>query len=224
MSKIIVKNLSHTYQDGIKRKKVLNDVSCEFETGKFYAILGESGSGKTTLLSLLSGLDTIEVGDILYNDKSIKDIGYNNYRLNNVNIIFQSYNLIPYMTACENVEVPMDIMKLKIKDKREESLRLLNSLGIDNNTASRCVLKLSGGEQQRVAIARSLVGNIDFIMADEPTGNLDEKTEEKIIDLFKELVKNGKCVIVVTHSNKVAKNADIIYRIKGGGVRKEKGK
>lgn len=222
MSKIIVKDLSHTYQDGIKRKKVLSNASCEFETGKFYAILGESGSGKTTLLSLLSGLDTIEEGDILYNDKSIKDIGYNNYRLNNVNIIFQSYNLIPYMTVCENVEVAMDIMNLKIKDKRKESLKLLNSLGIDNNTASRCVLKLSGGEQQRVAIARSLVGNIDFIMADEPTGNLDEKAEEKIIDLFKDLVNSGKCVIVVTHSNKVAKNADVVYRIKGGGVREEK--
>lgn len=224
MSKIIVKNISHTYQDGIKRKKVLNNVSCEFETGKFYAILGESGSGKTTLLSLLAGLDTIEEGDIFYDDKSIKDIGYNNYRLNNVNIIFQSYNLIPYMTACENVEVAMDIMKLKIKDKREESLRLLNSLGIDNNTASRCILRLSGGEQQRVAIARSLVGNIDFIMADEPTGNLDENTEERIIDLFKELVQNGKCVIVVTHSNKVAKSADVIYRIKGGDIKEEKSK
>lgn len=224
MSKIIVKNLSHTYQDGIKKKRVLNNISCEFESGKFYAILGESGSGKTTLLSLLSGLDTIEEGDILYDDKSIKDIGYNNYRLNNVNIIFQSYNLIPYMTACENIEVAMDIMKLKIKNKREESLRLLNNLGIDNNTASRTVLKLSGGEQQRVAIARSLVGNIDFIMADEPTGNLDEKTEEKIIDVFKNLVSQGKCVIVVTHSNKVAKNADVIYRIKGGGIKREKSK
>ncbi len=224
MSKIIVRNLSHTYQDGIKKKRVLNNISCEFESGKFYAILGESGSGKTTLLSLLSGLDTIEEGDILYDDKSIKDIGYNNYRLNNVNIIFQSYNLIPYMTACENIEVAMDIMKLKIKNKREESLRLLNNLGIDNNTASRTVLKLSGGEQQRVAIARSLVGNIDFIMADEPTGNLDEKTEEKIIDVFKNLVSQGKCVIVVTHSNKVAKNADVIYRIKGGGIKREKSK
>lgn len=222
MSKIITKNLSHTYVDGIKRKQVLNDINIEFETGKFYAILGESGSGKTTLLSLLSGLDTIEEGDILYNDKSIKDIGYNNYRLNNVNIIFQSYNLIPYMTAVENVEISMDIMKLKIKDKREEALKILNSLGISNLEANRTVLKLSGGEQQRVAIARSLVGDIEFLMADEPTGNLDEKTEEKIIEIFKELVGQGKCVIVVTHSNKLASNADIIYRIKGGGVSVQK--
>lgn len=218
MSKIKVRNLSHTYQDGVKRKKVLNNISCEFETGKFYAILGESGSGKTTFLSLISGLDTIEEGDILYDDVSIRKIGYNKYRLNNVNIIFQSYNLIPYMTAQENVMVAMDIMKLKIKNKKEEALRLLKSLGIDENTATRTVLKLSGGEQQRVAIARSLVGDIDFIMADEPTGNLDEETEEKIIKIFRDLVKKGKCVIVVTHSKKVAENADKIYRIKGGDI------
>ena len=125
MSKIKVMNLSHTYQDGIKRKKVLNNISCEFETGKFYAILGESGSGKTTFLSLISGLDTLEEGNIFYNEESIKKIGYSKYRLNNVNIIFQSYNLIPYMTALENVIVPMDIMHLKIKDKKKEALKLL---------------------------------------------------------------------------------------------------
>ena len=221
MSKIKVMNLSHTYQDGIKRKKVLNNISCEFETGKFYAILGESGSGKTTFLSLISGLDTLEEGNIFYNEESIKKIGYSKYRLNNVNIIFQSYNLIPYMTALENVIVPMDIMHLKIKDKKKEALKLLNMLGIDNNTADRTVLKLSGGEQQRVAIARSLVGDIEFLMADEPTGNLDEETEERIIKIFKDLVDKGKCVIVVTHSKKVAQNADVIYRIKGGDIYRE---
>ena len=221
MDKIKVENISHYYQDGIKRKKVLNDISCEFESGKFYAILGESGSGKTTLLSLLSGLDTVIEGNIYFNDKTIKEIGYNNYRLNNVNIIFQSYNLIPYMTAVENVITSMDIMKLKIDDKRKEALRLLNELKIDNLSADRSVLKLSGGEQQRVAIARSLVGDVPFIMADEPTGNLDEETEEKIIGIFKKLVKNGKGVIVVTHSKKVAESADIIYYIKNGNIIKK---
>lgn len=221
MDKIKVENISHYYQDGIKRKKVLNDISCEFESGKFYVILGESGSGKTTLLSLLSGLDTVIEGNIYFNDKTIKEIGYNNYRLNNVNIIFQSYNLIPYMTAVENVITSMDIMKLKIDDKRKEALRLLNELKIDNLSADRSVLKLSGGEQQRVAIARSLVGDVPFIMADEPTGNLDEETEEKIIEIFKKLVKNGKGVIVVTHSKKVAESADIIYYIKNGNIIKK---
>ena len=221
MNKITVKNLSHDYQDGIKLKKVLKDVSCTFESGKFYAILGESGSGKTTLLSLISGLDTINEGDILFNDKSIKDIGYNTYRNKYVNIIFQSYNLIPYMTAVENVEVAMDIagIKLKKEEKKNRILEILDSLGIDKDTANRTVLKLSGGEQQRVAIARCLSTDIPFVMADEPTGNLDEVTEKKIIEIFKTLAKQGKGVVVVTHSKEVAKNADVIYSIKGGDVK-----
>lgn len=193
---------------------------CSFESGKFYSILGQSGSGKTTLLSLLSGLDTIEEGDILYNGESIKKIGYNKYRNSYVNIIFQSYNLIPYMTAYENVEVALDIagIKLSKEDKKEKILSTLNELGIDNSAAFRTVLKLSGGEQQRVAIARCLVTDIPFIMADEPTGNLDEDTEKKIIDIFKKLAKQGKGVIVVTHSKELAESSDKIYHIKGGGV------
>lgn len=219
MDKIKVTNVSHYYQDGVKKKRVLKDINVEFETGKFYAILGESGSGKTTMLSLISGLDTYQEGEITFNDKTVKEIGLNNYRLKYVNIIFQSYNLIPYMTAIENVIVMMDIMKLKYKNKKERALKILNSLGIDNDTASRTVLKLSGGEQQRVAIARSLVGDVPFIMADEPTGNLDEETEEKIISIFKDLVKKGKGVIVVTHSKKVAQNADVVLNIKGGDIK-----
>lgn len=220
MNKIEVVNLSHFYQDGMQMKKVLDNVSCSFESGKFYSILGQSGSGKTTLLSLLSGLDTIEEGDILYNGESIKKIGYNKYRNSYVNIIFQSYNLIPYMTAYENVEVALDIagIKLNKEDKKEKILSTLNELGIDNSAAFRTVLKLSGGEQQRVAIARCLVIDIPFIMADEPTGNLDEDTEKKIIDIFKKLAKQGKGVIVVTHSKELADSSDKIYHIKGGGV------
>ena len=220
MNKIEVVNLSHFYQDGMQMKKVLDNVSCSFESGKFYSILGQSGSGKTTLLSLLSGLDTIEEGDILYNGESIKKIGYNKYRNSYVNIIFQSYNLIPYMTAYENVEVALDIagIKLNKEDKKEKILSTLNELGIDNSAAFRTVLKLSGGEQQRVAIARCLVIDIPFIMADEPTGNLDEDTEKKIIDIFKKLAKQGKGVIVVTHSKELAESSDKIYHIKGGGV------
>lgn len=220
MNKIKVVNLFHFYQDGMQMKKVLDNVSCSFESGKFYSILGQSGSGKTTLLSLLSGLDTIEEGDILYNGESIKKIGYNKYRNSYVNIIFQSYNLIPYMTAFENVEVALDIagIKLSKEDKKEKILSTLNELGIDNSAAFRTVLKLSGGEQQRVAIARCLVTDIPFIMADEPTGNLDEDTEKKIIDIFKKLAKKGKGVIVVTHSKELAESSDKIYHIKGGGV------
>lgn len=220
MNKIEAKNITHFYQDGIKLKKVLDNVSCTFESGKFYSILGQSGSGKTTFLSLLSGLDTIEDGDILYNGESIKKIGYNKYRNSYVNIIFQSYNLIPYMTAYENVEIALDIagIKLNKNEKKEKILSTLNQLGIDNDTSFRTVLKLSGGEQQRVAIARCLITDIPFIMADEPTGNLDEDNEKKIIDIFKKLAREGKCVIVVTHSKEIAKSSDVVYNIKGGGV------
>lgn len=169
---------------------------------------------------LLEESQNIEEGDILYNGESIKKIGYNKYRNSYVNIIFQSYNLIPYMTAYENVEVALDIagIKLSKEDKKEKILSTLNELGIDNSAAFRTVLKLSGGEQQRVVIARCLVTDIPFIMADEPTGNLDEDTEKKIIDIFKKLAKQGKGVIVVTHSKELADSSDKIYHIKGGGV------
>lgn len=216
MSILSVIDIKHTYQDGSKKNKVLNGINAKFEKETFYAILGESGSGKTTLLSLIAGLDSIQEGDIHFEGTSIKDIGYDNYRLKKVNIIFQSYNLIPYMTAVENVMVAVDIAKMKIKDKKDYCYKLLGNLGIDKETAQRTVLKLSGGEQQRVAVARALSQDVPIILADEPTGNLDEDTEEKIIDIFKELKKQGKCVIVVTHSKKIASQADVVYCIKKG--------
>lgn len=218
MNKLEVKNLSHSYQDGMNKKKVLNDINVNFESGNFYAILGESGSGKTTFLSILSGLLKIENGDLIYNDKSIKKIGHNNYRLKMVNIIFQNYNLISYMTAVENVETLMDIRKVKVKNKKEEAYKLLRKVGINKETADRNVNLLSGGESQRVAIARSLASDIPILVADEPTGNLDNENEENIIKLFKKLAKDGKIVIVVTHSSKVANNADFVYKIKEGGI------
>ena len=220
MKVIEIEKLSHTYQDGLKKKKVLKEVSIDFEKGKFYAILGESGSGKTTLLSLIAGLDRVQKGSIKFKGKEIKDIGLTNYRLKHVNIVFQSYNLIQYMTAVENIVTALDITKIKIENKtrKEYAYELLESVGIDRETASRTVLKLSGGEQQRVAIARSMAGDVSIILADEPSGNLDEDTENKIIGIFKKLKKEGKTIIVVTHSKNVAKNADVIYKIKGGKI------
>lgn len=212
MNKLEVKNLSHSYVDGMKKKKVLKDINVTFESGKFYAILGESGSGKTTLLSIMAGLLNREEGEILFNGEDIKKKGLNNYRLTKVGIIFQNYNLIPYMTAKENVETLMDIRKNKDKNKIYDYLK---QVGIDKETADRNVLKLSGGEGQRVAIARCLSCNIPIILADEPTGNLDEENEENIIKVFNEL-KKDKIVIVVTHSSRIAKKADIVYELKKG--------
>lgn len=218
MSIIEIKDLYHKYQDGQKLRSVLKDVNISFEEGKLYAILGESGSGKTTLLSLISGLDSVQEGEISYEGKKISDIGYTNYRKNYVNVIFQSYNLIKYMTAVENVITAMDIKNVKIPNKKEKALEILSSLGIDAETAEREVLKISGGEQQRTAIARALVHDSKVILADEPSGNLDDDTEKEIITIFQELAKSGKCVIIVTHSRNVAKNADVIFKIKDGKV------
>ncbi|MFK5883872.1 MAG: ABC transporter ATP-binding protein [Candidatus Izemoplasma sp.] len=213
---ITINNLYHKYEDGQKLRTVLKDIEATFETGKMYAILGESGSGKTTLLSLLSGLDSVQDGSISYLGKTIKEIGYTNYRKNYVNVIFQAYNLIKYMTALENVIVAMDIKKVNYKNKKEKAYEILARLGIDKDTADREVLKISGGEQQRTAIARALVHDSKVILADEPSGNLDDKTEEGIMKIFKELADDGKCVIIVTHSQNVAKEADVIYQIKKG--------
>jgi putative ABC transport system ATP-binding protein len=218
MNVIEVKELYHKYEDGQKMRTVLKDINIDFEEGKFYAILGASGSGKTTLLSLLSGLDTVQDGGILFEGKDIKDIGYTKYRKENVNVIFQSYNLINYMTALQNVMVAMDIKKVGYKNKKEKAYEILASLGIDKDTADRDVLKISGGEQQRTAIARALVHDSKVILADEPSGNLDDDTENEIVKIFKDLANKGKCVIIVTHSANVAKHADKIYEIKKGKI------
>ena len=216
MNKLIVKDIKYTYQDGQKASTVLKGVNAEFESGKLYVIIGESGSGKTTLISLISALDNLQEGDILYNDKSIKQIGNSKFRLKYVNIVFQSYNLLTYMTARENVEVAVDYAGLKYD--KDYIYNVLERVGIDKDKADRPVLKLSGGEQQRVAIARSIATDEPVIVADEPTGNLDDETEEKIIKIFKELAKSGKIVILVSHSKNVSKHADIVYKIKKGMI------
>lgn len=220
MELLEVKGVKHFYTDGIGKNYVLKGINAKFKPGKFYAILGESGSGKTTLLSLISALDSVQEGEILLDNKSIKDIGNNNFRLKYVNTIFQSYNLINYMTARENVEVAMDIMlkKMKAKEKKEQAYEILESVGIGRETADRRMLSLSGGEQQRAAVARSLVGDIPIITADEPTGSLDEDNERNIIKLFKDLAKQGKCIIVVIHSKNIADEADEKYVIKNGVI------
>lgn len=212
------KDLNYYYQDGEQRRYILKDTSISFEKGKFYTILGQSGSGKTTLLSLLSALDSPHSGEVLFNGDDIKKIGYEKYRRNNVGIIFQSYNLVPTFTAVENVLVPMSITENEIPDDTKTvAYNLLDYIGIVKNKADRLVNRLSGGEQQRVAIARALATNVELILADEPTGNLDEEMEQEIIEIFKKLAhEHGKCVIVVTHSNEIALQSDQAFRLRKG--------
>lgn len=212
------KNVDYYYQDGDQRRFILKDASVQFEKGKLYAILGQSGSGKTTFLSLISALDSPKAGEILLNGKNIKEIGYETFRRNKISIIFQSYNLVPYLTAVENVLVPMSVTENELpKNHQEVAYNLLDYIGITQEKANRLVNQLSGGEQQRVAIARALATNVDIILADEPTGNLDEEMEQEIVDIFKELAhKHDKCVIMVTHSNEIAQQADEIFYLRKG--------
>jgi len=218
MSLVVVKDINYFYQDGDSRRFILKDVTCGFDRGKFNVILGESGSGKTTFLSLLCALDKPHSGQVLYDGQDIGSIGFEEYRRNKVSIIFQAYNLIPYMTAAENIKVAMSITDNQLPpDINEVAHNLLDYIGLDNAKADRAINKLSGGEQQRVAIARALATNVDVILADEPTGNLDEDMENEIVIILQKLVhEHNKCVIVVTHSSQIAKHADIVYKLRKG--------
>ena len=195
------------------KKKVLENISFDFQKGKMYAVMGQSGAGKTTLLSLLSGLAKPMSGTILYDGKDINSINKYDYRSQYVGVIFQSFNLITKFTSAENVMLSMDISGRKIKDKKKKAYELLDKMGLDEDEANRRVLKLSGGQQQRVAIARALSYDPEIILADEPTGNLDGQTENEIMEIFRGLADEGKCVIIVTHSPAVAKKCDEIYEL-----------
>ena len=202
------RNLSYAYKSQ-KSKQILGHVSLIFEERKFYTIVGESGAGKTTFLSLLAGLDSPTEGDILYNGENIQKRGLNYHRKHHVSLVFQNYNLIDYLTAKENV----------ILGGRKNPEELLEKVNIPKEDWNRSVLQLSGGQQQRVAIARALASEAKVLLADEPTGNLDEGTAEGIIDLLKRTAHEiGKCVIVVTHSRRLAKESDRIIQLENGTI------
>lgn len=210
-------NVGYRYLDAKANEYVLKDINYEFEIGKTYAIKGKSGSGKTTLLSLLSGLEKCSIGNIYYEGKNLNNINLDKYRNSYIGIIFQSYNLLPHLTASENIILSMDINHYKIKDKKAEALKLMEKVGLKSEYASRRILRLSGGEQQRIAIARSLSYNPKIILADEPTGNLDHETESEILKIFADLAqKENKCIIIVTHSESVCKNVDVVLELQKG--------
>ena len=197
------KNVSYFYKSQ-KDKLILKNVNYGFEPGKMYALLGPSGSGKTTLLSLLAGLDTPTKGEILYDGKPITVRDLTEHRKHHISLVFQSYNLIDYLTVVENVKLGGQKTPEPILDK----------MGIGKEFWKRNVLQLSGGQQQRVAIARALASDANVLLADEPTGNLDEATAWDVIDLLKRIAhEEGKCVIVVTHSKELADSVDVAIRM-----------
>ena len=203
MSVLSMNKVSYQYKEA--RQNVLSQIDQEFETGKFYAIIGKSGSGKSTLLSLLAALDNPTSGKILFEGEDIQEKGDSYHRKHHISLVFQNYNLIDYLTPIENIRLVNPTATKEI----------LLQLGLEENHVNRNVLKLSGGQQQRVAIARALVSEAPIILADEPTGNLDEHTAGEIIDVLKALAKERqKCVIVVTHSKEVANAADTILELR----------
>jgi putative ABC transport system ATP-binding protein len=182
-----------------------------------YAIMGKSGAGKSTLLSLISGLDIASEGNVSYNGIDMDKLNRDEYRAKSIGVIFQGYNLLTGATAVENIVLSMNISGVKGRDKKNAAYTLLEKVGIDRETAERTVLKLSGGEQQRIGIARALAHDPDVIIADEPSGNLDGETEKNIMNIFQNLAHNeNKCVILVTHSKNVAACADETWALNGG--------
>ena len=210
MDVLEIKNVSYSYENS--REKILSQVNQSFERGKFYAIIGKSGAGKSTLLSLLAGLDTPSNGQILFESEDIEEKGYSHHRKNNISLVFQNYNLIDYLSPLENIRL--------VNSQAPETI--LFELGLDKSQIKRNVMKLSGGQQQRVAIARALVSEAPIILADEPTGNLDEKNERLVMDIFRQLNKEGHTIITVTHSGLVGAAAKRIIIINHGHIEKTK--
>ena len=216
MSAILkLNNVSYQFEDG--KKNVLQKISAEFQKGKLYAIMGKSGAGKSTLLSLISGLDLCTDGKIEFDGRDMRELDRDQYRARSIGVIFQGYNLLTNATALDNVVLSMNISGVKSAHKKHDALALLSKVGINEEKARRSVLKLSGGEQQRVGIARALAHHPEVVIADEPTGNLDGETERNIMSIFRTLAhEENKCVIVVTHSKSVSQYADEIWGLNRG--------
>jgi putative ABC transport system ATP-binding protein len=201
---------------------VIDNISGEFTDGSVYAIMGPSGSGKSTLLSLLAGLDLPVSGKVAFKGKSTAELNLDRYRREDVSMIFQAFHLFPLMTAVQNVCYPMELRGTKPKEARPAAVRLLESVGITGNTQKRFPSQLSGGEQQRIAIARALASGAKVLLADEPTGNLDTANTQSVLDMLCKLAHNkGFCVIIVTHDAEVAAASDITFRMRDGRLERE---
>ena len=184
--------------------QILSDVCTDFEIGKFYAIVGASGAGKSTLLNLLAGLDKPTSGAVRFDGTAIAETGYAHHRKKQISLVFQNYNLIDYLTPLENLRLV----------NGKAGINTLTQLGLSEKEARRSVMALSGGQQQRVAIGRALVSGAPIILADEPTGNLDEDTAREVIEILQRAAhEQDKCVIVVTHSRQLARSADVTLRL-----------
>lgn len=215
MPELKLENVSYQYKHG--DRKVVNDVTCLFEGGKLNSVVGVSGSGKTTLLSLLAGLDQPNQGEIYIDDEPLSGLDLDRYRRERVSMIFQAFHLFPLLTALENVCFPMQLNGVPGKEITETGKNLLASVGITEDKYKRYPANLSGGEQQRVAIARTLATGAQVLLADEPTGNLDKANGDKLIEILGGLAhERGYCVIIVTHDPGIAERSDKVWRMSDG--------
>lgn len=216
-----VNKVSYDYNTKAGVVHALKDVSASFDEGAVYAIVGRSGSGKSTLMSLCAGLDVPKSGDILYRGRSLRELDCNQYRREDACMIFQSFYLLPQLTAAENVELSLELSHYG-GDKKQRAIELLEMVGLTAFHGKKRSFQLSGGEQQRIAIARAIAPNPRIILADEPTGSLDNENSRNIIALLKDMAHNKqKCVIVITHASDIAAEADIIFRMNDGRLSTE---
>jgi putative ABC transport system ATP-binding protein len=221
MSVLTLNNVTYRYKNA--QKPAVSNASGDFGTGKLYAIVGPSGSGKSTLLSILAGLDLPMEGEAKLGDENLAALDLDRYRRESIAMIFQAFHLFPLLTVIENVCYPMELCGVSPKDAKPHAAKLLESVGITKEQMKRFPSKLSGGEQQRVAIARSLSTGAKILLADEPTGNLDTTNSENIMEILHSLARNeGYCVIIVTHDLEIAEAADIVYKMKDGELTKSK--
>ena len=221
MHVIETKNISKLYKQADQDIIALNDVSISFEKGEFTAIVGPSGSGKTTFLNSIGGLDSPTSGKVLIDKKEITGLSSNqliDFRLKNIGFVFQSYNLIPVLTAKENVEFIMLMQGLSKTYRSKRSIELLNSVGLEDQL-NRRPNQLSGGQQQRVAVARALASKPKFVLADEPTANLDSSSTANLLDIMSKLNKTEKMTFIFsTHDQRVIDRASIIITLEDGKI------
>ena len=221
MSVLTVENVSYRYKNG--DRMALNGVNCAFEAGKVTAVVGPSGSGKTTLLSILAGLDRPSAGTVILNGADLASKDLDQYRREDVSVIFQAFQLFPLLTVMENVCYPMELVGVAQKEAKARAGELLAKVGISEEKWKRYPANLSGGEQQRVAIARSMASGAQVLLADEPTGNLDGENSRNVVELLTKLAhEDNYCVVIVTHDPAIAEASDTVYRMADGVLTQEK--
>ena len=221
MSILSVENVSYKYKNG--DRMALNGVTCGFEAGQVAAVVGPSGSGKTTLLSILAGLDRPSGGSVILNGTDLARKNLDQYRREDVSVIFQAFQLFPLLTVMENVCYPMELVGVSQKDAKAKAGELLSKVGIGDEKWGRYPANLSGGEQQRVAIARSMASGARVLLADEPTGNLDGENSRNVVELLSKLAhEEGYCVVIVTHDPAIAEASDTVFRMADGVLTREK--